>query len=254
MKLGFRSLNMIITMKKELEKEPRWDLLEAIIEIRFESSFPPDAILGVVYKEFIEKYSGPTNLPILQIPEAVRLMDPNLKYKPYFQFSDENFSLELGPKVLIIRNQPYIKGNDYVRWEKFSEEIGNIFKTITVSGVIDKIERIGIRYVNFFDGLDVFKKVKIKVSTPDFKTNDMFLVMGTDKDGFESKIQISNKSEININSTIKAGSIIDIDTYCENPEFSFEETPDKITEGHDITEKLLFEKILTQEYVDATNR
>ncbi len=229
-------------INKKTSKAKRWDLLEANVEIRFQSQLPPDTILGVIYGDLIKKYKGPENLPILQIPEKVRLIDPNLKFQPYYKFTNQDFSLELGPKILIIRNQPYIKASKYVKWKKFSEEIKSVYKMIQYSKIINKIERIGVRYINFFENLDIFKKIRIEVNSPELIVKNIFLVIDAEENNFKSKVRISNKSEININSKIKNGSIIDIDTYCENPDKSLD-IPKEITKGHDITKKILLDRV-----------
>jgi len=47
-------------------------IVEAIVEIRFDSNLPGDAIFGVIYNQFKEDYPKFTKLPILQLPEAIR--------------------------------------------------------------------------------------------------------------------------------------------------------------------------------------
>ena len=47
-------------------------ILEAIFEIRFESSFPGDAIFGIVYNEFKDEFQEVEQLPVLQLPAAMR--------------------------------------------------------------------------------------------------------------------------------------------------------------------------------------
>ena len=72
-------LNKIVLPKK-INPCP---ILESIIELRFSTSFPHDAIFGIIYKEFKDLYPKVEPLPILQLPEIVRREDKNLLYKPY---------------------------------------------------------------------------------------------------------------------------------------------------------------------------
>ena len=52
-----------------LEKCP---LVDALIEIRFESSIIGSAIFGIIYNLIRDDYKGiVTNLPILQVPEQI---------------------------------------------------------------------------------------------------------------------------------------------------------------------------------------
>ena len=50
-------------------------LVETIVELRFESSLPPDAIFGVIYQKLKSDYPKVDKLPILQIPEEIRFKD-----------------------------------------------------------------------------------------------------------------------------------------------------------------------------------
>ena len=59
-------------------------IIESVVEIRFDSAIPAEAIFGVVYNAFNDIFPNkPINLPILQIPEQIRNSDPNLQYKPH---------------------------------------------------------------------------------------------------------------------------------------------------------------------------
>ena len=95
-------------------------IAEAIVEIRFDSNpdIPADAIWGIIYNSFKEEYSFKSieKLPILQIPEPVRLNDPALIYKPNYKLSNEKFIFQIGPKVISLASAP-----NYIGWRIFSE-------------------------------------------------------------------------------------------------------------------------------------
>jgi uncharacterized protein (TIGR04255 family) len=58
-------------------------ITEAIVELRFESDIPNDAVFGIVYQDFKTDYPVLEDLPILQLPESIRKQDKALHYKPY---------------------------------------------------------------------------------------------------------------------------------------------------------------------------
>ena len=72
-------------------------IVEAIVEVRFESDIPEDAIFGVIYSKFKEEYSDLEKTALLQLPEQIRSKDPSLKFKPYYKLRNENFILQIGP-------------------------------------------------------------------------------------------------------------------------------------------------------------
>ncbi len=65
-------------LPKRLKRNP---ILEAIAEVRFLSSVPNDAVIGLVFSSVQDIFGKPENLPILQLPAALREADPNLKYQ-----------------------------------------------------------------------------------------------------------------------------------------------------------------------------
>ena len=80
---------------------------EAIIEIRFESVLPPDAVFGVVYNELKDIYKTPEPLPIMQLPASVRDQDKNLHFQPYYRIKRDNFLLQIGPQMLSLAVTAY---------------------------------------------------------------------------------------------------------------------------------------------------
>lgn len=234
------------------EKNSRWDLVEGIVEIRFDSGLLYDAILGLVYKQLVGSYSEPKPLPILQLPESVRQLDENLKYNSYYQFLNEDFSLELGPRVVIVRNQPYKNKKAYIGWDKFYAEVQTILAILKEQTIFSKIERIGVRYINFFKDMDIFEKTQINANFT-FETESKILGVELNEDiSFTSKLQITNNASININNEVEKGSIIDIDT-SKTLNIEIEDLNKAIDDAHTITKGLLLEKVLKKDYIDSTN-
>ena len=63
-------------LPKEISPCP---IIDTVIEIRFESTMPKEAkeaIFGIIFNEFNDRYPSLEKLPILQIPEAIREADP----------------------------------------------------------------------------------------------------------------------------------------------------------------------------------
>ena len=72
-------------------------LIDALIEFRFEAAITKSAVFGIIYNLIKEEYRGNViNLPILQIPEQIREVDPNLKFKPLYRIENERFVIQIG--------------------------------------------------------------------------------------------------------------------------------------------------------------
>ncbi len=122
-------------------------LQEAAVEIRFDSSLPPDAVFGVVYSSLRETYPEVENLPILQIPEAIRNRDENLIFQPHHKLKKENFVAQVGPRVFSLSMTPPLTS-----WSEFLPELVTVFEKIGNAQFISKVTRLGLRYINHFEG------------------------------------------------------------------------------------------------------
>ncbi len=224
---------------------------EAIVEIRFDSSFPPDAIYGVVYNAFKENFPKPQNLPILQIPEPIRLQDPALRFKPYYKLTNSGFIFQIGPKVCTLSS---IK--EYAGWTAFLVKIRDSFKRLFDLEIIDKVTRLGIRYINFFEADDIFDKVNLKISmgSEPFQSEHTIIRTSIKSGEFISNLQISNKVILNQGGKNQEGSIIDIDVVA--IDIPQEDIKNKIIElvekGH-YEEKKLFFSLLEKSFLATLN-
>lgn len=224
-------------------------IIEAIVEIRFEANIPPDAVFGMIYNEFKTEYPKLEKLPILQLPEALRTNDPNLKYQPYYKLINQNYLMQIGPHVLSIINI-----NDYVGWNILSSKINDSFSKIEKLGIISKASRLGIRYINFFE-VDIFENINLEfflAGSP--LVSEQITFRGTLRTGeFLSNLQILNKGNVSVKNVTKFGSIIDIDTYYQDEKDNiFSHLSELLELGHQ-EEKELFFKLLKEEFLQRFN-
>lgn len=223
-------------------------ITEGIIELRFESKIPYDAIFGIIYNEFKNEYPILEELPILQLPEAVRKNDPNLQNKPYYKLLSENkkFIFNIGARVYSLINiEPYIG------WSKFSKKVKDTIERIKKLSIVDVYTRIGIRYINGFD-YNIFEKIDLSVIFNDFSLKDFNSLIRIDfpSNEFISTLQVSNNAQIKRNDTISKGSILDIDTHIKNPG---EDIIKLVEKGH-LEEKKLFFNLLKEDFINKDLR
>src|SRR3972149_4974617 len=89
---------------KRLKRNP---IIDAVAEVRFTSSIPSEAIIGLVYENVKEKFGQPKSLPILQLPAALREKDPNLRYQACYRFDKPGNVLLVGPRNIALSTVPY---------------------------------------------------------------------------------------------------------------------------------------------------
>jgi len=217
-------------------------IIEAIVEFRFDSSVPHDAILGIIYKEFKGEYPNVEELPILQLPELVRRQDKSLCYKPYYNLTnDDNFIFKVGARVFsLICKEPY------VGWEQFSGRLKDILARIRCLEILNSYIRIGIRYINGFD-CNIFEKTNLSLKMSDQSLADFGTSMRLEipTGNFISTLRIANKAKVTKANGNSEGSIIDIDTFLEG---AVEDEMKLIETGH-LEEKKLFFSLLKEEFI-----
>jgi uncharacterized protein (TIGR04255 family) len=243
-----------IKSKKIPTKLTPCPIFDTTTEIRFTpSSIPAGAIFGMLYtaiqEEFKEEYEWNVNeLPILQIPESVRNSDPNLVNQPHYRIESNSFVIQIGPKVLSVG---YVMS--YPGWSNYIKIIERVFKKARIAtGAID---RIGLRYINFFPDVDIFDKLEYA------KAGEISLLAGNSsilrteirQNGLLHALQISNSGNAVVNNVLKNGSFIDLDiSTFETIHAFFDNIPNYLNKLHDAEKEILF-GLLQQDYLDTFN-
>lgn len=213
---------------------------EAVVEIRFSTSKPPDAVFGILYSKVQEKFTTTNPLPILQIPEAIRSQDPNLTYQPQYVLSQGNFNLKIGPKVL-----GFSCTAPYTGWKQFYSFVTEIIETTKDTGVIESPERLGLRYVNFFPRpvLDILA-LGIQFGELQVSKEPTYLRTEFKQDDFDKIVSITNNMSISLPGETVLGSLVDIDcvhTFSRNTCDFYAVYDSIINRGHFMEKQAFFE-------------
>ena len=223
-------------------------ILETIVEIRFDITIPVEVFFGLLYDALKDTYKTFEKLPILQVPEEIRSKDPNLIFQPVYRLKDHGFVIACGPKIISISSVP-----EYAGWEIYYPRIISAFDKVKKLNFFSKINRLGVRYVNFFPG-DIFENIKLQISHEKLKfKDDMYFRTNILEGKFKNILQIANNTTVKQNNQMKRGSIIDIDTSVEGPENDiYNHLNDLINEEH-AQEKKLFFSLLTEDFLSKLN-
>jgi uncharacterized protein (TIGR04255 family) len=227
---------------------------EAVVEIRFSSTFPSEAIFGMVYASIrkIFQDSATHKLPVSEIPESIRSLDENFKYQAHHQIHKDNLQISIGPRVIVFSNV-----SPYIGWSKWFVFIENVLSLIKDTSVVEHVERVGLRYVNIFDD-PILDKINLNISVDgrhllsestslrtELVDSDLLMVL-----------QVSNSVSIVLPGGIKKDcSIIDIDCVrnvnISGGEF-FDLYKDLVNGAHD-KEKELFFRLLKKSFISDLN-
>jgi len=221
-------------------------IIDALVEIRFETTLNPNAVFGLIYGALINDYPGEVeSLPILQVPEVVRINDPALKFKPLYKIINKEVVIQIGNDMLSISS-----AIPYIGWETFQNHISKIINVVYEKKIISRVFRLGHRYVNFFD-FDILDKVTLSFQmTGGYSAENVQITTQVQDGNFESTIQFSNTAIFNSRGTQKKGSIIDIDTFRNYEGNKFLESIVPEIDSAHIAEKKLFFSLLKPKFIE----
>jgi uncharacterized protein (TIGR04255 family) len=187
-------------------------IVEAVVDVRFDPTPPPDAVFGLIYSKLPEKYRHVEKLPVLQVPDEIRQSDPNLVFQPYYRMKHDSFILQVGPRIFSLSTQ------GYPGWSAFSTEITSILSRIVEIAFFKEILRVGLRYINFFEE-NVFKFSRLSLTMVDKPLVDGNILVRTEfPDGeFLTRLHVANQANLVIGGAARSGSVIDLDTFTVNP-------------------------------------
>jgi uncharacterized protein (TIGR04255 family) len=221
-------------------------IVDSVFEIRFESNIEQGAVFGMVYGKLRDEYPKTEELPIRKFPQEIISNDLNSIYKPHYKISNDNTLIQIGPKVLAISSFPVYQG-----WETYSRTIVSIIKKIDELGIIDSINRIGLRYINVFDE-NVFSevlKLKINMGDKDY-SNEKLVLRNEIIDGLYKKvISLSTATVLGGNKDKRIGSLIDIDVSKDNEINNLLSNPEEELTAIHLKEKTEFFNLIRKDYL-----
>lgn len=195
---------------------------ECVFDVNVELHGVVENLLGLFAS--VDGFEHINKLPLSQIPEDLRKNDPSLKYQAMYEIrSNEQtqYKILLGEHTIGITLNAQ---GTYTSWtDSFYPEIKKIFSKIFKSGRIKKIDRMGLRYIDFIENDNIFDDGKISVNINNNNACDkkMFLRVEDIDNGVAYVKSVSNNtSYINFKDT---GSIIDIVTAIENKNLVIQE-------------------------------
>jgi uncharacterized protein (TIGR04255 family) len=227
-------------------------IISATIEIRYstKSEILTTDILGKFYPLFSADFP---NVKQGEIPQFIKIQNENLKFLPDYILSNDFYSIGFTTNSIIIDSI-----GEYNLWENFSQVIRKNLSVLSTLDIVEKIERIGMRYVSVFNekssleeafNLNLSKSVLMYKQSAlkfisEYYFNQYKIIASLDKNAvFKNEIKDLE------------GVQVDIDiTPIENvPENINENIFEIIEEMHSIQKDFIFETLLTDVYKQKLN-
>lgn len=243
--MNFYIINMHGKLPSSLTIVP---IVETIFDIRFESNFPEEVLAGMLYAHYKDQATAPfEKLPSLQIPEKIRTSDPNLQYVPLYRITRNNILIQIGSRSISL-----INSDPYLGWNGFLEQIQDFIATLVQINFIIKINRIGLRYINFIEK-DAVEVCNVSLNnTVAYERKQINITEVYKEKNYLIKIAIANGANLsNPDKGVKQGSAIDIDVFMEGlADVLDARIIDHVCEMHSI-EKTVFVASLKTEFLNT---
>jgi len=227
-------------------------IIEATVEIRFKSTVPTSAVFGILYDKLKDSYKNYEELPILELPRSVLETDIKLKFLPHYHFLKDNFILQLGPQMVSLSIR-----NNYSGWTLFMKEIDHLIDILRDVKIIDKVSRIGMRYIDFFESMDVFKNINLQLSLNDKPLDSISRYIRTEfqKEDFRILLQITDTAEVTGKELTKMkGSLIDYDLSINKTfEDFYNEYKELLNKAHEFLKEHFFTILIKKEFLKTLN-
>jgi len=237
---------------KTLKKITPETLIQTIVEIRFVANVPTEAVFGMIYSELKESYPNVNDSDILQLPLQIRNSDPKLKFQAHHTIFNSEISIGIGPSVIIFNCI-----TEYIGWTKYYDIISSELRRIFKLSIIQKIQRIGLRYMSFFEGQrKLFENVNMEVKLDKYlpeQTNIRTTLRLGDANQYRVTLQLNDKAIFEADGNSNEGGLVDIDVALENPfKANLDYLLKEINNVHS-NEKQLFQDLLKEDFLKKYN-
>jgi uncharacterized protein (TIGR04255 family) len=231
---------------KRLRSEP---LIESIWEIRFSSEVRSvgNVLPGFVFNGFASEYQIEP-LPAGNVPRELREADPNLIFAPTVRLSLPPYSIQIGDRVLSFNcSRPY-SGR-----ATFGEKIRALASVVEQTGLIKKLERFSMRYIDIIPSsgpsLEPLDAV-VKVAGKDLSKSSSLIRAETEEGEFINILQIASSVALQVSeSETLSGILVENDTIY-GKESSWSLLREKLDALHELNKKLFFD-VLKPETIAA---
>ncbi len=197
----------------KLNKEP---LVDALFELRFSSSMPGvDVLPGALFSAFHSQQEGMKveRLPLSQLPDAIRMSDPNLRYGAMVRMEWDEFFILVGHSSMAVACKI-----PYPGWAKFKPGIMKVLSTVKDFGVIESVERYSLKYVDLIPEETIKNQISaldwdIRIGSNRAESSMTSLRMEVEKDDMLHIITVQTGAVVTTMASVtSSGVIVDIDT------------------------------------------
>lgn len=203
------------TQPLKLKKEP---LVEAVCELRVAGNVALSAFFpGLLFAQHPADVSELQQLPTAMIPEQVRAMQPELAFAPLVRMRFKGVLVMIGERSITVSNPA-----PYIGWAGFKPLIVEVFTVLLKSTLVRRVERYSLKYTNVLKANETPDSLgalawSLSVGQLDLNKRATTLRTETLTDGLATIITLTGGVTVQAEGQAPVqGSLIDIDTVCQN--------------------------------------
>lgn len=237
---------MSMKLPEKLGKSP---LIEVAFEIQFESTMPSagDLLIGLLYSKMKSEYPDVKALPLAGVPREIKAQTPELRYKTSHRLAGKFNFVSIGDQVVSLSTVKY------PGWTKFKGMAQSLVAEVESTGLIKRIERFSIRYINVIDIKEKSNELsllntRIELGGGAFSERGFQLRVERDIGRFTVITQLAAGTTAKNSITGKevTGLLVDVDTVSVNLGGEFTQDRESVLEEAHSIAKQTFYNLLTE--------
>jgi uncharacterized protein (TIGR04255 family) len=184
-------------------------LITTSVEVRFSNEIDAVENFPAIYRELPE-------LPKFKegdVPKVLRKEDPQFRNAPAFTLFNDDYSISFSDNAILFENV-----SDYKLWDSYFPFImSNIYKFQKL-GLIQKVERVGVRYISVFEhkgALQDVLTIQEQLTYPKASQTKLANIKYSVElqDGVVINLQVGSNSKITRGDHSFTGIVVDVDSF-----------------------------------------
>lgn len=218
-------------------------VIDSIAELRFTSTVPVQALVGIIYQSFNSDFNRVEDQPILSLPLEVRQAQPELMQQAHYRIYGEDFTVHIGPSVIAITPIIDQVNKFYPGWDVFGAFVDKVVSYLFEEEFVESVQRATVRYINFFDSEGLVEKTNIGVELAgkNISTKNLTVAFEDEDGDYRFNVQLAGKANVKNQSFNGNGAIVDISAYTETEVKQYDELKTKIEGLHSLVEDKFFD-------------
>lgn len=222
-------------------------ILNAVLELRFVTGKDWSLLPGLLFTQIEERYPKMEKLSVSELPEEILRNDPALIYTPRIRFIGKDFVIQFGPRVVSLLTK-----GEYPGWRRIQEELSWLLDRLKLAGFIHEGERLGMRYIDFFEN-DIFSRLVLNIQSDGQSVSgvDMNFATVFRRGDLTARLILNNGAMVTRGNQVVTGSILDLDVWLEASGFDiFGDAADRFEDAHRCNKEIFF-GLLKTDFLDS---